>query len=325
MRMNDSNAQTIPALIGRRYILHHPLGEGGMGAVYRATDRLSGQQVALKRVIPPKSSGAASTLSDSISDFRLALAQEFKVLASLRHPNIISVLDYGFDDAGMPYFTMELLDHAQTILEAGQGKPMVYQVGLLVQMLQALAYLHRRRVIHRDLKPKNVLVTADGQVKVLDFGLSTGKEQLGDTITTAGTLAYMAPEVMTGGTLTESADLYAVGVIAYELFAGRHPFQVEPVSRLINDILYTIPDVSSVEVASGMGMVLSRLLTKTPQNRFADATEVIAELTRTIQQPIPVETTAIRESYLQAARLVGRDDELKRLTEALEDARDSTG
>src|SRR5258706_15531538 len=150
-------------------------------------------------------------------DTRLALAEEFQLLASLRHPNIISVLDYGFDD-GNPYFTMELLDHAQTILECGRGQPLAAQVGLLVQVLQALAYLHRRGVIHHDLKPGNVLVTGE-QVKLLDFGLSVMRKQRSDDGgTTSGTLAYLAPEVLSGLPSDETSDLYAVGVIAYELF-----------------------------------------------------------------------------------------------------------
>ncbi|MCB9451522.1 MAG: protein kinase [Anaerolineaceae bacterium] len=322
--MTDISSETVPAPVNRRYILHSPLGEGGMGAVYRATDRLTGQQVALKRVLPPKPEREGSTLNNNIVDFRLALAQEFKVLASLRHPNIISVLDYGFDDTGMPYFTMELLEDAQTILEAGQEKSLTYKISLLTQMLQALAYLHRRRVIHRDLKPKNVLVTHD-QVKVLDFGLSTGGDQPGDSVSTAGTLAYMAPEVMTGGALTEAADLYAVGVIGYELFAGRHPFQVEPISRLINDILYTIPNIEDVQVDVSLQEVLGRLLSKGHQERYATAVEVISAFTRAVDQPIPAETSAIRESYLQAARLVGRDTELRTLSDALEEALDGAG
>lgn len=322
--MTDSIQETIPALIGRRYILHAPLGEGGMGAVYRATDRLTGQQIALKRVLPPQKEPGGTTLGSSTVDFRLALAQEFKVLASLRHPNIISVLDYGFDDTGMPYFTMELLEDAQTILEAGQGKPLGYQINLLLQMLQALAYLHRRRVIHRDLKPKNVLVT-NNQVKVLDFGVSIGSDQYSGSTPTAGTLAYMAPEVMIGGEPTEAADLYAVGVMTYELFAGHHPFQIEPVSRLINDILYVVPDMSNVEVDTDLQLVLRRLLSKSQAERYTTAIQTIAALTEATHQPLPAETAAIRESYLQAARLVGRDSELQYLTGALEEALDGSG
>src|SRR5262249_23109074 len=143
-----------------------PLGMGGMGTVYRALDRLSGNEVALKQVnLPPELLAFMSRSAIVSTSLHVAMAEEFKFLASLRHPNIISVLDYGFDAQRQPFFTMELLTGAQSLLKAGAGLSLEGQVGLLIQMLQALAYLHRRRVIHRDLKPDNVQVV-DGQVRV---------------------------------------------------------------------------------------------------------------------------------------------------------------
>jgi serine/threonine protein kinase len=177
---------------------------------------------------------------------RLTLAREFHLLASLRHPNIISVLDYGFDDERSPYFTMELLEGAETILTAGARRPFEGRIDLLSQMLQALAYLHRRGVIHRDLKPGNVMVVGD-QVKVLDFGVSTvraGRPERGSFI--VGTLAYMAPELLLGAQANEASDLYAVGVIAYELFAGRHPFDLTNLFRLRDDVMHKAPDLSTL-------------------------------------------------------------------------------
>jgi tetratricopeptide (TPR) repeat protein len=314
-----------PQMIGRRYILKESLGAGGMGAVYHATDRLTGGAVALKRVIQPDEHNQFASTGNS-QDYRLALAQEFKVLASLRHPNIISVLDYGFDEERHPYYTMELLENAQTILEAGDDRPLTEQVNLLVQMLQALAYLHRRGIIHRDLKPRNVLVT-NGQVKVLDFGLSMASEQGGDSQAggTAGTLAYMAPEVLTGDTPSESADLYAVGVMAYELFSGRHPYLSDDLAILLNSIIYDSPDMTQMQDNARLALVVGRLLTKTRDSRYDSARQVITELSESVDQPIPLETAATRESFLQAARLVGRDNELKKLSEALGDAIDGQG
>ncbi|MDX1996055.1 MAG: serine/threonine-protein kinase PknK, partial [bacterium] len=117
--MSSGEASNI-TLIGKRYQQSALLGQGGMGAVYRAVDRLTGQLVALKRVLNTEDV-LELTSSYNMGDFRLALAQEFKMLASLRHPNIIEVLDYGFDDERQPYFTMELLENAPTILDAAQG------------------------------------------------------------------------------------------------------------------------------------------------------------------------------------------------------------
>lgn len=226
-------------LFAKRYILHEQLGAGGMGAVYRATDPLTGKQVALKRVMAPTTQLEFRSMHDGI-DLRLALTQEFQTLASLRHPNIISVLDYGFDELGQPYFTMNLLENPRNILEAGLGRSVSEKVMLLVQMLQALAYLHRRGILHRDLKPANVLV-ADGVVKLLDFGLSAKREQGGSI---AGTLAYMAPEILRSKPPTEAADLYALGMIGYELLVGRHPYDTGNMMRLFKDILGTEADLT---------------------------------------------------------------------------------
>ncbi|NJR12366.1 serine/threonine protein kinase [bacterium] len=145
-------------LMGYRYVLHEPLGQGGMGIVYRATDRLNGQTVALKRV------HFSSDESDTSAhhDAQLALANEFQTLSSLRHPYIISVLDYGFDSQKRPYFTMEFLESARPVTEYVKDKPLRDKVRLFSEMLQALAYLHRRGITHRDLKPDNAVVQLDG-------------------------------------------------------------------------------------------------------------------------------------------------------------------
>jgi tetratricopeptide (TPR) repeat protein len=313
-------------LIGNRYLLQEELGMGGMGVVYRALDRLAtddaAQVVALKRVVAPTERHGNSTAGRNESfDKRLSLAQEFKLLATLRHPNIISVLDYGFDATDgqrQPFFTMELVKNPKTITEAAKDQPVDFQVDLLVQLLQALTYLHRRGIIHRDLKPSNVLVT-DGKLKTLDFGLSVGREQQSSDDmggTTAGTLGYMAPEVLMGKPASELSDLYAVGVIAYEFFTGKHPFDSEDPGTLINNIFEIVPEMSSIP--SGLSTVVERLMSKSPDGRYESARDVIAAMSRATGKPIALETAATRESFLQAARLVGRDAELAQLVGAME-------
>lgn len=378
--------------VGKRYALLNRVGEGGMGEVYRALDGLTRQVVAFKRVrLDAETARFADT--QGTEGLRLALAQEFHTLASLRHPNIISVLDYGFDDGLQPFFTMDYLEDAQTLIQAGHNQPLATRVNLLAQMLQAIAYLHRRGIIHRDLKPANVLVT-QGQVRVLDFGLSQANDTGEDDSTSemAGTLAYVAPEVLRGESASEQADLYAVGVMAYEMLAGRHPFDVTNVSQLINDVLFTQPDitplhgitpdndvpafelpidpdsdtiVSDIEIdlptqildtepdttkkystrpfdlskpisksitpsqtfppAESLAEVVERLLTKLPTERYGSAENVLAQLTGLFEEAIPAESLAIRESYLQAARFVGREAELNELEGALARASDGRG
>jgi tetratricopeptide (TPR) repeat protein len=317
--MGDEHPEQI---IGKRYLLHDKLGQGGMGAVYHATDLLTGEDVALKRVFVPPAELRFDSFDDS-SDSYLALAQEFRMMASLRHPNIASVLDYGFDDGRQPYFTMELLSNAQTLFRAA-WKSNRDKLNVLIQVLQALSYLHRRGIIHRDLKPGNVMVTG-GQVKVLDFGLSVTREQIsqGSDII-AGTVAYIAPEVFYGMPPSERSDLYAIGVIAYELFTGGRLFTADDTQALIDKVTHDIPDTRAIANQPVSGVV-ARLLSKDPADRYTDADKVIIALCEATNLPVPAETAAIRESFLQAARFVGREAELLQLTDTLAEAMQGHG
>ncbi len=156
-------------LIANRYEILSRLGHGGMGVVDEAHDRLTGTRVALKRVpmeiaiaMMARTGTGHSPGSTDRRQARSALATEFHTLAALRHPNIISVLDYGFDRERTPFFTMELLQAPRTFVEAGINRSREEQLDLLVQLLRALTYLHRHRIIHRDLKPRNDAVSRAG-------------------------------------------------------------------------------------------------------------------------------------------------------------------
>ncbi len=290
-----------------------------MGEVYRATDRLARQPVALKRVTAPRQQLRFSS-SGAGMDVRVALANEFKLLASLRHPGVITVLDYGFDTAQQPYFTMDLLVNAHTLLEAAQTRSVPHKIVLLLQVLQALAYLHRRDIVHRDLKPDNVLVIGD-HVKVMDFGLAleTAIEHHEDK-TAAGTLTYIAPEVLQFSLVSPASDLYSFGMMAYELFAGQHPYQHLPVHQLLYNIVYSMPNIESLDIASDIKNVLAKLLAKDPAHRYHDAESVLHDLAAAADIDIPLETVTIRESYLKAAKFVGRKTELATLKTALANA-----
>jgi tRNA A-37 threonylcarbamoyl transferase component Bud32/tetratricopeptide (TPR) repeat protein len=309
-------------LIGKRYQLLDVIGEGGMGIVYRAYDRLNGENIALKRVIAAKED--RDVTAGRSTDVRLNLAQEFKTLASLRHPNIISVLDYGFDAERVPYFTMELLEHAPTLTQAGRDLSFQAQLELMIQLLQALAYLHRRGVLHRDLKPDNVLVK-EGQVKVLDFGLAVAQDYAHQSDQVVGTLAYMAPEILQGHSATQASDLHAVGLMAYEILTGRYPYSFDDITQLVEQIITAPIDLSDLRIPSRMLEVLGRLLSKNPDDRYHDANEVLTLYYRAIGRYSTHETPAIRESYLQAARFVGRQQELSLFHELLDDTHNRRG
>jgi tetratricopeptide (TPR) repeat protein len=319
----------LPSSIDNRYYPLDLLGQGGMGVVYRVEDRFTGHIVALKQVTVSTSALEFATrpMSHSTGTLNLALAGEFRTLAALRHPNIISVLEYGFESGAHPYFTMDYIKGAKPLREAVQGKAPLEIVNLLVQTLQALAYLHRHGVIHRDLKPGNILITPEGRVKVLDFGLSVERGQEG---VPSGTLAYMAPEVIKGEMAVETADLYAVGVIAYELFTDEYPYLIPHPSRLIYAVLAQPPNLApllQVKLPNPdlLAMLIGGLLSKDPHDRPNDAYAVIESLCAAAELPVPQETIAIRESFLQAARFVGRDEEMQRLSKALETARSGQG
>lgn len=298
-------------LVANRYELQGLLGSGGMGSVYEAHDHLTDERVALKRF---HFGEHAADKPFDVNQLRLALAHEFQILAGLKHPYVISVLNYGFDHERIPYYTMEYLSQAATILtDTAHDK-----IDLLIELLQALAYLHRHGIVHRDLKPSNILVT--DHVHVLDFGLASAVSMASRTNQQGfiGTLAYAAPETFDKNPITTAADLYAVGVLAYEMFAGRHPFDTSRVAPLILDILTTPPDLTPLERVPALVPIIGRLLAKSPTERYADADALIHDLSTATQRPVHTEPITIRESYLRAARFVGRKAELDQLHMALD-------
>jgi eukaryotic-like serine/threonine-protein kinase len=311
---------SIGSLIANRYEIVSEVGEGGMGIVYRAHDRLRDTIVALKCLLRTNAQSDVTRASaGEDSDGRLSIATEFKTVASLHHPHIISVLDYGFDEQ-QPFFTMELLEDAQTILEYAQGETTAEKMRLVIELLQALRYLHRYHIIHRDLKPSNILVDANGRVKVLDFGLAVESRYQGTGL--AGSFQYMAPEMIQNLPVSEATDLYAVGVLSYQIFTESHPFNTSDINRLLQSILTELPSLIGLEAVVGPGVaaVIGRLLAKNPLDRYQWASTTMNELRLATGLDRPDEDRDLRESYLQSAPFIGRTAELSRLEEALGNA-----
>lgn len=305
--------------IHARYDLLEKLGEGGMGVVYRAHDRLRNQQVALKQV-KVDAVGLSGSTASATKTLQIALAREFRTLAGLRHPNIVSVLDYGFYDQ-RPFYTMQFLDNASPIVRYAANLESVAKVLLVIEMLQAIAYLHQRRIIHRDLKPQNVLVSSQDQVKVMDFGVALAPHLLDTDVEDAqarglvGTLGYIAPEQFKNEPASIASDLYAVGVMIFELFAGHHPFNVSEFTRYLAQIMRHEPDLSLIPAF--LRPIVKRLLAKDPAVRHSSASDLIHDLYTVIERDPPPESPLTRESYLQASNFIGRDSELQVLTDAL--------
>ena len=298
--------------IADRYELIKQLGQGGMGTIYHAYDHIAQQEVALKRLDRIMKDDILDTALAQQS-FRLALTQEFRILSSLRHPHIISVLDYGFDHQQRPFFTMTLLHNPRNILDVTKDAPLEEKAKIFINVLQALVYLHRRGIIHRDLKPDNIVLDEKDNVIVMDFGLAIESHHAQEH---AGTLAYMAPEVLQGRKATAAADLYAIGVILYECLSGKHPFAAPNIPELMGGILTRRPDYTSIP--DKLQRLIRLLLEKDHRVRYQEAGTVIQDLITALDLDIPIESSNVRESFLQTARFVGRESELALLEGALD-------
>jgi tetratricopeptide (TPR) repeat protein len=317
-----------PPILDQSYVLAEALGEGGMGSVYRAERRADGRVVALKLVAGP---GPIAQKGWAREPW-LAIAREFEILSSLHHPNVVRVLDYGFDERQGPYFTMELLPDARDLLCAGRDAPLGDKIEFLTQLLRALTYVHRRGIIHRDIKPSNVLLVGH-TVKLLDFGVAIAGSQ---SRRLAGTRPYMAPELLRGVAPSVRSDLYAFGVLAGALLGGWSSASAVSTTRITETALPSeLPSQHSLvrelfsdehgEVYQDLDLILAKLCAPEPEHRYASAAEVLSDLERAVHGTLPLETAETRESFLQASEFVGREGELEQLLSALSAARAGHG
>ncbi len=307
-------------LLNARYELLSEFGRGGMGVVYRAYDRLLQHDVALKQVTHTINELDFATKHENDTDTNIALAHEFQVLARLRHPHIISVLDFGFSDDSVPFYTMELLEDGMPITRYANRVDEKTKHRLIIQMLQAIQYLHRNHLLHRDIKPDNILVS-NGQVKVLDFGLAVRKDYDSDNLP-VGTMLYLAPEVISGQPASLASDLFAIGILIHQMMTGIHPFHGKSIAHTITRIISEDLDYTSLDVSDKMQDILAGLLARDPNQRFANIEVVLSRLS---DKRKTLETRSIRDSFLKAAEFVGRKTELKQLGEALNQSRAGEG
>ena len=267
-------------VINNRYEQRKTLGAGGMGSVFEVYDRLNQQRVALKRVqktvrtpspsmLNPDVTQPADMSTDSAHEYHLALTQEFRILAKLRHPNIISVLDYGFDETQQPFFTMELLEGATNVLDYASELSFEQQVHIILDILQALVYLHRHQILHRDLKPENVLLDADGHVKLGDFGLAKAgiRHAYEGATSMCGTPEYMAPEVLAQQGHGFCVDYWGLGMLTYEMMTGLPPWYTTDRAKLFRRLRSAPLDIPSYFSASSASFSIA-LLERNPRRRL---------------------------------------------------------
>ncbi len=262
-------------MIGRtlsHYRIVEKIGAGGMGEVYRARDQHLGRDVAIK-VLPP------GTLGDEHA--RKRFRKEAQALSKLNHPHIATVFDFDTQD-GVDFLVMELVEGVTLSDKLAAGALSEKEITRLGgQVAEALEEAHERGVVHRDLKPGNVMVTPKGQVKVLDFGLAklvrpevasatAPTESFTETQGVAGTLPYMAPEQLRGEQVDARTDIWALGAVLYEMATGQRPFREELAPRLTEAILHQAPKAPSEvkrRISLGLESIILKALDKDPGRR----------------------------------------------------------
>ncbi|WP_340690038.1 serine/threonine protein kinase [Hydrogenobacter thermophilus] len=259
-------------MIGKQigpYKIVEKLGEGGMGVVYKGIHTQIEQVVAIKALYPNYAKD---------QEFRERFIREAKTQAKFHHPNLVNILNYLEDQDGNMYIVMEYVDGGSLEDRLKRGAFNIKDaVSVIVQVLNALAYMHSKGIVHRDIKPANIMFSGD-TVKVSDFGIAKPIADKGLTRTGAivGTVLYMAPEVIKGEPATYAGDLYAVGVILYQMLTGRSPF----FGRTDFEIMkaHTEKDPPSLEelvphIPKGIGDIVKKALAKDPKDRFKSAEE----------------------------------------------------
>src|ERR1700688_3179907 len=259
--------------IGQRvgdYEIVSMLGVGGMGSVYRVRNVISDRTEAMKVLLP-------NLVAEP--DLVVRFISEIRMLASFDHPNIAQ-LHTAFQVDNQLVMMMEFVEGSTLEQIAKQGPiPQSDVINYMQQVLAALSYAHGRGVVHRDIKPANIMVTSQGVVKLMDFGIAKSRveQDLTRPGTTMGSMYYMSPEQVRGGTVDARSDIYSVGIMMYELLAGRRPFEADSAYGILQQQCNVAPR-APVEVNQQMPLALSDLilcaLAKDPANRFQNAQAV---------------------------------------------------
>jgi serine/threonine-protein kinase len=273
-RTPSGHQVTIAQSSPRRYEILRKLGEGGMGIVYEARDTKLNRVVAMK-VLPSK--------FDGHDELKTRFVREARAVAALSHENVVAVYDIG-EEWGESYIAMEFVDGSslRELLEKNKKFSIEQSISYARQIAEGLAAAHRAGIVHRDIKPENVMIAkSNQQVKLMDFGLArmdtaTNLTQEGSVM---GTWRYMPPEQIRGDKITAAADIYATGIVVFEMIAGRHPFAEGDLAfHQMNTPPEPLRDIDP-EVSQALSDVVARCLAKKAADRYADGQELREALT----------------------------------------------
>ena len=270
-------------LLGNRYELIEKIGNGGMAKVYKAKDQVLNRFVAIK------------ILRDEFTtdqEFIKRFEAEAQSAASITHPNIVSVYDVG-NEGNLYYIVMELIQGKtlkEIIVEEGAALPWKWSINIAIQIASALEVAHKNKIVHRDIKPHNIIITEDGIAKVTDFGIA--KAVSNSTITafgtTLGSVHYFSPEHARGGFTDSKSDLYSLGVVMYEMLTGKVPFDADtPVSVALKHMQEepTPPKELNEKIPSSINEIILKAMRKDPNLRYQSATEMLIDLNNSLKNP----------------------------------------
>jgi serine/threonine protein kinase len=276
------------------YEIERLLGKGSIGKVYLARHRRIGRRVALKIIRPEQ------RFDDDADrhEFQRRLQREAELGASLQHPNVVTLFEAGYEDDVVAFLATEYVEGESLQARLKKTRPLPLDDALRIgaDVLRALAFAHGKGVIHRDIKPGNILLAASGEAKITDFGIARPvNSSLTGTNSLLGTPNYMSPEQVKSSAITPRADLFSAGVVLYEMLTGVKPFSAADISGILYNVVnLEAPPVDKLNpnVPRAVAKVVARLLAKAPYSRYPSAAEALADLERARPPAVPVDDLA---------------------------------